>query len=253
MPAYPLRALVLRQTRLGETDTIVTLLAADGTPVRAVAKGLRRPGSRFGGRLEPYALVDLLMHTGKSLEVISEARTVEAHAGLRSDLDRTAAAAVVVDLIDKLAVEGQSDPKIYDAAVTTLAVFEAAPVERLGALVVAFLVKALAVHGYRPELDYCVACAQEAPQEGRAALSLSQGGVLCPECGHLDAAALSCPAEARAWLQALLSSTMAEVAALQMPPAAVCDCFALVRAFVNYHVPTRLKALDFFAGCLVQE
>ena len=77
MPAYPLRALVLRKTKLGETDLILTLLSEDGRQVRAVAKGLRKPGSRFGGRLEPYSVVDLLLHTGRSLEVVTEARTVE--------------------------------------------------------------------------------------------------------------------------------------------------------------------------------
>lgn len=255
MPAYPLRALALRQTRLGETDIIVTLLAEDGMPVRAVAKGLRRPGSRFGGRLEPYAVVDLLMHTGKSLEVVSEARTVAAHAGLRTDLDRSAAAAVVVDLIDKLAVEGQSDPKLFDAAVTTLSVLEQASAESVGALVVAFLVKALALQGYRPELDQCVSCAHEVSVgqvsvDGCSCLSLSHGGMLCPACGHIDPTALTCPEETRAWLTTLLSSTMAQVAVLEMPPEAVRDCFGLMRSFVSYHVPARLKALDFFAGTL---
>ena len=80
MPSYPARALVLRKTKLGETDTIVTLLASDGRQVRAVAKGLRKPGGRFGARLEPFAVADLLLHTGRSLDVITEARTVATHA-----------------------------------------------------------------------------------------------------------------------------------------------------------------------------
>ena len=58
MPAYPLRALVLRKTKLGETDLILTLLAEDGRQVRAVAKGAaqarvavrRAPRAVLGGR-----------------------------------------------------------------------------------------------------------------------------------------------------------------------------------------------------------
>ena len=73
MPAYPLRAIVLRKTKLGETDVILDLLAGDGRIVRAVAKGLRKPGSKFGGRLEPYSDVELLLHTGRTFEVIAEA------------------------------------------------------------------------------------------------------------------------------------------------------------------------------------
>lgn len=248
MPSYPLTALVLRKTKLGETDIILTLLAEDGSQVRAVAKGLRKPGSRFGGRLEPYSVVDLLMHTGKSLEVISEARTVTSHSGLREDLERSAAAAVVADLLDKVSMQGQVEPRLFALSVTTLSVLEGAPVTASPALVVAFLLKSMAMHGYRPELASCAACACEAGAS--AEFSLSHGGVLCPACGALDPGSLRFPVEARAWLDRLLGATMAEVAEAEMPPAAVADCFALVRSFVGYHLPARLKALDYYAGLM---
>lgn len=248
MPAYPVRALVLRKTKLAETDTILTLLASDGRQIRAVAKGLRKPGSRFGARLEPYAICDLLLHTGRSLGVVSEAQTVAGHSALREDLDRSAAAAVVADLLDKISVEGQPEPRLYALAETTLAVFDDAPLDVLPALVVAFLLKAMAMHGYRPQLDACVHCASEA--EASCEFSVSSGGVLCPECGRLDAGALRFGPEGRAWLAALLGAKMSDIAGLEMPPAAVADCFDLVRAFVAYHLPARLRALDFYAGLI---
>jgi len=248
MPSYPLTAVVLRKTKLGETDIILTLLAEDGRQVRAVAKGLRKPGSRFGGRLEPYSVVDLLMHTGKSLEIVSEARTVAANAALREDLDRSAAASVVADLLDKIAIEGQVEPRLFALSTTTLSVMESADVGGLPRLVVAFLVKAMAMHGYRPELESCAACAGDATMSH--AFSLASGGALCSSCGDLDPSSLRFPAEAREWLQRLLRLTMAEVASLDMPQAAVHDCFALVRSFVAYHLPSRLKALDFYAGLM---
>ena len=52
--AYNERCIVLRHTKLGETDVIVTMLASDGSQVRAVAKGLRKPGNRIGARLELF-------------------------------------------------------------------------------------------------------------------------------------------------------------------------------------------------------
>jgi len=246
VPSYPLTALVLRKTKLGETDVILTLLAEDGQQVRAVAKGLRKPGSRFGARLEPYAVVDLLMHTGKSLEVVTDARTVDTHQGLREDFDRSAAAAVVVDVLDKIALQGAAEPRLFALARATLDVMEAADGTALSALVVAFLLKAMAMHGYRPELDSCAACAL--PCEGGEMFSLTSGGVLCASCGLLDAAALRSTEAVRLWMKHLLGSTMAQIAADPPPAAAVADCFALTRSFVAYHLPTRLKALDFWAG-----
>jgi DNA repair protein RecO (recombination protein O) len=245
MAAYPARVLVLRKTKLRETDTILTLLAEDGRQIRAVAKGLRKPGGRFGGRLEPYAVADLLLHTGRSLDVISEAATVTTHAPLREDFDRNSAAAVVVDLLDKISVEGQPEAKLFALATTTLDVMQEAPAESLPALVVAFLAKAMAMHGYRPELDVCASCASELGES--RLFSAAAGGAVCSACGADDASAVRFGAEGRAWLGGLLGARMAEVPTLEMPAEAVADCFALMRAFIAYHVATRLRALDFYA------
>ena len=53
---YTARAIVLRKTKLGESDLVVTLLAEDGSQVRAVAKGARKPSSPFAARLELYSV-----------------------------------------------------------------------------------------------------------------------------------------------------------------------------------------------------
>jgi DNA repair protein RecO (recombination protein O) len=244
VPAYGERAIVLRKTKLGEADVILDLIVDDGRIVRAVAKGLRKPGSKFGGRLEPYSDVELLLHTGRNLEVVSEARTVTTHAGLREDYERQAAAAVVADVLDKIALEGQPDPRLFGLADATLSVLETCEVDRLPAVVVGFLVKSMAMHGYRPELESCAACASSCAASD--VFSPSAGGVLCPTCGALDPSALRFPTQAREWLARLLGLRMADVAELEMPPAAVDDCFALLRSFIAYHVPARLRALEFY-------
>ena len=60
-PTYTARALVLRKTKLGETDLVLTLLAEDGSQMRAVAKGARKPANAFSARLELYSVVDVLL------------------------------------------------------------------------------------------------------------------------------------------------------------------------------------------------
>ena len=248
MPTYRTQALVLRKTKLGETDIILTMLAEDGRQVRAVAKGLRKPGGRFGGRLEPYAVVDLQLHAGRNLDVVTEAVTLATHSGLREDYDRSAAAGVVADVLDKISVEGQTEERLFAFSSATLDVMETCALEALPVLVVAFLGKAMAMHGYRPQLEECACCAADV---GKSVLfSVASGGVLCEACGPADASAVRFSAQGRAWLQRLLQARMAEVPDLGMPPAAVADCFALMRAFVGYHMPARLRALDFYAGQL---
>lgn len=247
MPSYPLRALVLRKTKLGEADLILTLLASDGRQVRAVAKGARKPKSRLAGRAEPYTVLDLLLHTGRSLEIIAEARTVQAHEGLREDLDRGAHAAVVAGLLDKVTMEGEGDPRVYGLALASLDAMESAEVDDLLALTVAFLTKAMAMLGYRPELETCVSCGSE---PHAAYFSLEEGGIVCTACGATQPGALPISSGAVSALRAVLAARMADVPGLAIPVAVQRECFGLMRAFISAHVPARLKALEYLASWL---
>ena len=78
---YRTRAIVLDRTKLAEQDLILTLLSADGSQVRAVAKGARKPGGRLAARVELFCETDFLLAAGRSLDVVSEASLVEPHAG----------------------------------------------------------------------------------------------------------------------------------------------------------------------------
>ena len=69
---------VLRVQKLGEADRIVTLLTRRRGKVRAVAKGVRRTRSRWGARLEPFNHVDVQCDTGRSLDVVTQAQSVDA-------------------------------------------------------------------------------------------------------------------------------------------------------------------------------
>jgi DNA repair protein RecO (recombination protein O) len=245
VPAYPLRVLVLRKTKLGETDLILSLLAADGRQVRAVAKGARKPKSRLGARTEPFTVLDALLHTGRSLEILAEAETVASHDVLRSDYDRAVAGAVVLDVLDKISVEGQGEPHLFDMALVTLDVMESAPVGSLDVLVTAFLLKALAMQGYRPSLGACASCGGEVLPP--AHFSIEAGGVVCPACGSRSGL-MTISDEALALLRAQLRSTMSDVAELDASPVARLEALRAVRAYTGFHVPARLRALDAWMG-----
>jgi DNA repair protein RecO (recombination protein O) len=239
MPAYPLRVLVLRKTKLGETDLILTLLASDGRQVRAVAKGARGPKGRLGARVEPFTVLDALLHTGRSLEILAEGETLASHDALRADYDRAVAGAVVLDVLDKISVEGQVEPRLFEMALATLDVMDGAPVEGLGLLVSAFLLKALAMHGYRPALDACAACGSRL--DGDASFSVEAGGAMCSACGG---GGVRLDEDARLLMRALLRARMDEVPGMTAAPDTRDEVLRVLRAYVGFHVPARLRALD---------
>jgi len=245
MPAYPLRALVLRKTKLGETDLILTLLASDGRQVRAVAKGARKPKGRLGARSEPFTVVDLLLHSGRNLEIIAEAETVASHDGLRSDYDRATAAAVVADVLDKVAVEGQTEPQLFEMALVSLDVMEEAPHDALPALVLAFLLKALAMQGYRPAFDACASCGGALGDSPR--FSVEAGGFVCDGCG--GPASIRVPDDTRLYMRALMRARMSEVPGIEVPEDVRQDALRTARAYLAFHIAARFRALDaYLAG-----
>lgn len=244
MPAYPLRALVLRKTKLGETDLILTLLSADGRQVRAVAKGARKPKNRLGARTEPYTVVDLLLHSGRSLEIVAEAETVRSHDGLRSDYDRATAAAVVADVLDKTAIEGQTEPQLFDMALVTLDVMETGPVESLPLLVLAFVLKSLAMLGYRPTFDTCAACSGGLGDRMR--FSAASGGFVCDGCGGPDS--IHVTAGARDLMRALMRARMSEVIEIEALPADAAEALRVARGYLTFHIASRFKALDSYVA-----
>ena len=106
MRLYRDRAVVLRQHKLGEADRIVTLLTRDHGLVRAVAKGVRRTRSKFGSRLEPFAHIDVQLHPGRNLDIVTQVQAIDAFAtDIVNDYGRYTCACAVLETAERLAGE----------------------------------------------------------------------------------------------------------------------------------------------------
>ncbi len=115
MALYRDTGVVLRVQKLGEADRIITMLTSRHGKIRAVAKGVRRTRSRWGARLEPFNHVDVQCYTGRSLDVITQAQTVDAFgAGLIGDYPRYTAGCAVLETADRLvSEEGEPALRVY--------------------------------------------------------------------------------------------------------------------------------------------
>jgi DNA repair protein RecO (recombination protein O) len=187
MPPYQEQAIVLRTYKLGEADRICHLLSTGRGKIRAVAKGVRRPGSRFGARLEPCSLVDLQLHTGKSFDVISQAELLSSFADVRADWVRSACAQTMVESADRVAQEGERNVSLLLLLRDALVALDHDPAEP-AAVLDAYLLRLASVAGYHPTLTACAACG--APGD-HAAFNLDAGGSLCPACAPAGSPPLS--------------------------------------------------------------
>src|SRR5919106_6112915 len=110
---YKDEGVVLKTTKLGEADRIITLLTRDHGKVQAVAKGVRKTKSRFGGRLEPFSHVQLMFYRGRNLDTITGVDIVESFDEVRTDYARLVAAASLVEIVEKITPDRERSIPVF--------------------------------------------------------------------------------------------------------------------------------------------
>jgi DNA repair protein RecO (recombination protein O) len=228
---------VLRVHKLGEADRIATLLTRRHGKVRAVAKGVRRTRSRWGARLEPFNHVDVQCYSGRSLDVVTQAQTVDAFgAGLVGDYPRYTTACAVLETTDRLAAEeGEPALRLYLLVVGALRALAGG--ERDPNLVLdAFLLRAMGYAGWAPAITECARCADPGPHR---AFNVAAGGAVCGGCR--PAGSVSPSPETFRLLDALLHGDW-PIADAAGPPARR-DASGLVAAHLQWHLERQLRSL----------
>jgi DNA repair protein RecO (recombination protein O) len=175
-------AIVLRSIRYGEADRILHLYSQSRGRIGAIAKGARKPKSRFGGRLEPFFRLDLILHEGRSdLMTVTNAATVEGYPRLRSSGAALTAGARACDAVLRLLDAAEPNPPAYNLLCRYLALLDDPAATRAADLetALAFRIKLALVAGFAPELASCAHCGEA---ERLAGFSGAAGGVVCASC-----------------------------------------------------------------------
>ncbi len=228
------QGIVLRSFPFGEADRVVVILSPNNGKLRTVAKGIRKTKSRFGGRLEPFTHVDLVLYEGRNLDTITQVSVIEAFPNLRSDLDRVLVAGTMVEVVDAVAAEDDPSARLFLLLQRGLRALEA---NHDGPdLVTSFLLKLTDVVGFAPALDHCAGCGRD---DVPLRFSLSAGGAVCGSCRSGGTIRL------RPGLTDYLSGLA--VAALDgLPPSDPAysgEALGITRRFLEHHLERRLSSL----------
>ncbi len=225
------QGIVLRSYPFGEADRVVVILSPNYGKVRTVAKGVRKTKSRFGGRLEPYCHVDLVLYEGRNLDTITSVAMIEPFHRIRSDLDRMIVAGTMTEVADIVAQENEPAMRLFLLLQRGLRALDAGPVH--DDLSTAFLLKAADIVGVAPALDRCAGCGR---RDGLTRFSFAAGGALCERCRTSGAYALR--SGITHYLAALASS---DIAALPPVDAELTrEAMSVARRFLEYHLERRL-------------
>jgi DNA repair protein RecO (recombination protein O) len=248
---YKTEAIVLRSIRLREADRVVHLYTSARGRVGAVAKGVRRTKSRFGGRLEPCFRLQLVLYEGRGeLHTVTQAQTVESYPRLREHGVSLRTATGACESVLRLVDESQANPAAYNLLCHELQLLDAEPSAAGPGNLLAFRLKLLLATGFQPELSSCAQCgANTAPLAdpsadlpaggGSVRFSAASGGVICPDCASGDGFALG--SGAHSFMTAALAAPLREAPPLD--GVALTQVDRAVGGTVEYHAHVRLRSV----------
>jgi DNA repair protein RecO (recombination protein O) len=244
--SYTTEAVVLRSIRFGEADRVLHLYTAERGRVGAVAKGVRKTKSRFGGRLEPLSHVMLQLHQGTGeLQTVTGADLVHHHQPARDDFYRLSVGLIGAEAMLRLFTEQEQNERAFTALVRFLDVLDGAPhaAERptLDPLALAFQLKLLWLSGYLPHLTSCAECGADAAT--LVGYSPRAGGAVCRACANRSEA-LALSADGIGGIEALLGCPLADVASLALTERAGRDALRVITASYEYHGGFKLRTLS---------
>ena len=179
------QGIVLRGYPFGDSHRVVVLLSPNHGKLRTVAKGVRKTKSRFGGRLEPFTHVDLVLYEGTNLDTITQVSIINAFPNLRHDLDKRPRRRDD----DRGGRRGGPGGRAEHSGCSCCSTggwrcsMQAIVHDDL---VTSFLLKAADVIGVAPALDACAGCGR---RDGLTRFSFAAGGSLCddvPNPGRLQ-------------------------------------------------------------------
>lgn len=177
---YRTEAIVIRRRDWGEADRLLTLYTREKGKIQAVAKGARKPRSRKAGHVELFARTRLLVARSRSIDIVTQAETVEVYRLLRESLETITLGHYFAELLDRFTGEAEPDEALFDLISSAFCWL----CERndLGLVARYYELHLLDLAGFRPELHDCPVCSTRL-EPADAFFSPADGGVLCQACG----------------------------------------------------------------------
>ena len=246
MPLVTTEATILQAFPYSETSKILRLLTAENGLQSVLARGARRPKSRYGGILEPFTdgVASFYHREHRDLHNLAGFELGRSRQGLGRDLVRFGGASLLAEIILRTG-SPQAAPEVFAHMRASLAALEEAPAGEVEPVALARAWSLIATLGFGPALDQCVGCGIELEPDAGLFFDYTAGGLHCGRCAAPAGAGRVIPAAARSDLLAFLAG---DTAAVDRTAAH----WQLLGRFLAYHLvdAESLRSLDFLAAAL---
>lgn len=182
--------IVLKSIDYGETHKIVTIFTNRYGKLSTIARGAKKPRSRMAAITQPFVKSDFLLDIKKGLSVIKQGQIVNPFRAIREDIIKTANASYISELTDKFLDPFNVELTLYEQFDHTLKWIEKKPMETVTIPILMYELKLYEIGGIAPETEHCLRCRKI---NYPIYFSVSEGGLLCSNCVHVDEFATKLP------------------------------------------------------------
>jgi DNA repair protein RecO (recombination protein O) len=240
---YTTEAIVLTRFDLGEADRVLTLITPAGGKLKAIAKGIRRPTSRLGGSLEPFAELTVALARGRTFDVVTQVSVRHAWLRLRDSLESAATAWYLAELADRSLEERHAAEPLYALLRRAYELLEAGMAP--GRVARWYEMHLLDELGMRPEVDRCVECDRVLAANERFRWVPALGGVVCERCPGPSHERAGLGLEAVKLLKAYQRLDIEALAELRLAVAVEREVETALRDFVQGALEREARSLAF--------
>ncbi|MCR4880536.1 MAG: DNA repair protein RecO [bacterium] len=234
---YTTNAININSYNLSENDKIIVMYSKDNGIIRCVAKGVKKPKSKLGGRMDLLINNNLVLSKGKNLDVVSQAEVINGFKNIRLDFTRLGLAIYCAELVGIFGVENDPNSEhIYKLMLDTLdKIDKTSGKSNLLPIVFDFQLELMDITGYKLALDNCSCCGKPY-KSGDFRFSISSGGVICNHCAGFN----SMSAEKTEQIIKVLKKHSGEEN-LSMQE----FCFDTMKDYISYHSGRKIKTHAF--------
>lgn len=240
-------AINLKAYNLSEADKIIVMYSKEKGLIRGVAKGVKKPKSKLGARMDLLVANKLMLYKGKSLDRICQAEALNTFQKTRQNMDKIFYSMYVTEVVNNFGVE--DDPcsnEIYEILYKALdKISNASDKVEILLSVIKFQMKMMQISGFGIELDCCLCCGEQV-KDKNIYFSAQRGGIICSVCNEKIQSHTILHHRLRDFLNACLQYDFDYVSEYDIKAnEKVCQvCFELLKEYINVHSAQKFNSTN---------
>jgi DNA repair protein RecO (recombination protein O) len=249
MPIEKTEAIVIKTLKYHETSKIATLYTKRFGKISIIAKGIRKTDSKYGGIIETINLISAIFYykSGKNVHLLKECDIVNSFNDVRSDLNKTAVAYAILELLNYTIVEEEENEKIYNLLVNVINIMSEVKKNVIN-LYWYFALKLLCELGFTINFSKCVKCNRE-DLLNKVYFIIDEGGLVCKDCSRTKDTDFDISFETLKILNKLQEIPIHSVCNIIPSARSVMEINEILHRFMRYHidgfkVPVALKLIS---------